>query len=180
MSSSGGGGPLPAIYANTYANGGIDDATASAGANLTSTLIAQLRLPGGAKLIDSTSSANSGGGSSVDNTGSDNGATTAAAAAEPLPMHGAFVDSCSRHCTGSGPHWISGTIGEVVDGMHPLQALAQWYRAGAAAAAGSAANGDGDGANGVGAGASAGAGAGGDGDVHDHSKQRRRLWQQGW
>jgi hypothetical protein len=31
-------------------------------------------------------------------------------------LNGAFLDSCTRHCTGSGPHWRRGTI---VSGAFP-------------------------------------------------------------
>jgi hypothetical protein len=41
--------------------------------------------------------------------------------------NGAFLDSCTRHCTGSGPSWKPGTIGVQIDGQNPLQALADWY-----------------------------------------------------
>ena len=45
-------------------------------------------------------------------------------------VHGVFLDSCTRHCTGSGPTWPSGTVGLQIDGENPLQALASWYSGG--------------------------------------------------
>ena len=42
--------------------------------------------------------------------------------------NGAFLDSCTRHCTGGGPHWGAGTVGLHIDGQSPLQAFAVWHR----------------------------------------------------
>lgn len=129
-------------------------------ANLTSTLITQLRL-------DSTNSYGDGG---LEGAGLD-------AKTSGLPVHGAFVDSCTRHCTGGGPVWKPGTIGEVVDSMSPLQALSHWYRGGDGGGGGGAGGADPSTVSRSGVGRQ-GRIAAGVGIAAANNQDRRLLWRQ--